>query len=1042
MKRNMTSAILALLCAFVLLFSLLPVSSFAAETDTDTTVEGEAETEAAEEPEGKLIIGSEDEESIRKRTITIRSAEEFEDFARNCRSSAWSVGLTVKLQADIDFEGRAIMPIPSFSGKFYGNGYKIENFSCASNGSHQGLFRYVESEGRIVNLKVSGVIAPEGSRCSVGGIVGTNRGSVVSCSFSGIVDGLISVGGIAGENLGTISRCSTEGSVSGKHFTGGICGYNEGTLRLCKNSAEVNIEIKDEAVDIETLDIKDLIGINLVSTEDGNTVSDIGGIVGISLGVVGKCTNNGTVGYQHYGYNIGGIAGRQSGFLEDCVNNAAIFGRKDVGGIVGQMEPYLILDDSSSLVDEIQALQEAMDTAMNDMDANSAALGSSASQVRSSSTNIGTHYANEYMDTQSEEDKAAEREQKRENFQNAVNTGSDKVSETAGDLGEDTIGNMTSGNLTDEDYEKIGTVGTGLVNEGGTALGDRISERREEKSQEELEAEAERARMRAEYASLASGLNTMGRTLHGTMAGLAGDMKNVNDHYSNILTMFTNALSGNLQMRVMEDISDLDTDEDMDGKVLSCTNNGDINGDTDVGGIAGAMSVEAEFDLEGILSANITDTVQISTDSYFARCIVRKCVNNGGINGKKDYTGGICGLAELGVISSAENYGDVSAGGNYCGGVIGQSKSIVTGSYALCAVEGGEYVGGIAGQGKRVTLCSSIVDLDETIACSGAICGWADAADEDLFIYRNTYVSDTLGGIDGISYEGAAEPISYRELYRNEALPERFKSLKVSFRAAGMVIRELTVPYGGSVDPKDIPAVPELHGYSGYWPETNLNRLKSSVTVDAIYLDRLTGLAANYHRPGSPLSVVIIEGLFEPDATVSVAPWKEGVIVPEHYMLLEGMKLNVQSHAADLESYSVHYQVPKTSILRGKQILTVMAGGLPEQREYRVDGSYMIFDATGSELCFYVQVCEYNITLMIWCAAGVALLLLILVIVLIRLIKKRKRRKAAQKQAEAEAAAEAPQEPAEPAAVEAGAESSAVEAEAEPKISESDLSEQ
>ena len=276
MKRNMTSAILALLCAFVLLFSLLPVSSFAAETDTDTTVEGEAETEAAEEPEGKLIIGSEDEESIRKRTITIRSAEEFEDFARNCRSSAWSVGLTVKLQADIDFEGRAIMPIPSFSGKFYGNGYKIENFSCASNGSHQGLFRYVESEGRIVNLKVSGVIAPEGSRCSVGGIVGTNRGSVVSCSFSGIVDGLISVGGIAGENLGVISRCSTEGSVSGKHFTGGICGYNEGTLRLCKNSAEVNIEIKDEAVDIETLDIKDLIGINLVSTEDGNTVSDIG----------------------------------------------------------------------------------------------------------------------------------------------------------------------------------------------------------------------------------------------------------------------------------------------------------------------------------------------------------------------------------------------------------------------------------------------------------------------------------------------------------------------------------------------------------------------------------------------------------------------------------------------------------------------------------------------------------------------------------------------------------------------------------------------
>ena len=994
MKRKPLSMILALVCLFALFFSLLPAACFADEPETEESAEEETETQNA--PESKLVIGTDD--SVEKRTITISSAEEFEAFSRDCRSGSWSVGLTVKLLADIDFEGRAIMPVPSFSGKFYGKGHRIENFSCAANGSHQGLFRYVESSGRIVNLKVSGEIMPEGSRCSVGGIVGTNRGSIIGCSFSGVVDGLISIGGIAGENLGVISRCSAEGSVSGKHFTGGIAGYNEGCLRHCTNKAEVNIEIKDEAVDIETLDIKDFIGINLVSTEDGNTVSDIGGIVGISLGTVEHCTNKGTVGYQHYGYNIGGIAGRQSGFIEECANYAPVFGRKDVGGIVGQMEPFLILDDSSSLVDEIKALQAAMDLAMNNMDANSAALGSTAQQVRSSSTNIGSHYADEYgedyIDPQTQEEKDAEREQKRENFENAVNTGTDKVGETADNLGEDTIGNITEGNLTDEDYEKIGTVGTGLVNDGGTALGNRIEDRREEKSREQSEAEAENARMRAEYASLATGLNTMGRTLHGTMSWLAGDMKNVNTHYSNILTMFTNALSGNLQMRVMEDISDLDTDQDMDGKVLSCVNHGEINGDTNTGGITGSMGVEAEFDLEGILSANITDTVQISTDSYFARCIVRKCVNNGGVTGKKDYTGGICGLAELGVISSSENYGDVSAGGNYTGGVIGQSKSIVTGSYALCSVEGSEYVGGIAGQGKRVTLCSSIVSLDETIACSGAICGWADGSDEDLFIYRNTFVSDTLGGVDGISYEGAAEPISYRELYQNENLPERFKSLKVSFRAEGMVIRELSVPYGGSVDPADIPPVPELHGYSGYWPETDLTNLSASVSVDAIYLDRLTGLAADYQREGSPLSVVIIEGLFEPDALVTVSPWNEGIEVPAHYMLCEGMKLELSSHAADLESYSVHYLYPKTSVLRGRPQLYVMADGIPVERPYTVDGSYMIFDATGSELCFYVQVCEYNRNLMIASAVGVAVLLLILAVLVIHLQKKRKRRAA------------------------------------------------
>ena len=114
---------------------------------------------------------------------------------------------------------------------------------------------------------------------------------------------------------------------------------------------------------------------------------------------------------------------------------------------------------------------------------------------------------------------------------------------------------------------------------------------------------------------------------------------------------------------------------------------------------------------------------------------------------------------------------------------MGRSKSIVADSYAMCALDGSEYVGGISGQGKRVVSCSSIVEMDESIACSGAICGWADGEDEDLFIYHNSFVSDTLGGVDGISYDEAAEPVSYRELYAMENLPERFRSLRVTFRA-------------------------------------------------------------------------------------------------------------------------------------------------------------------------------------------------------------------------------------------------------------------
>ena len=996
MKRNKhsLSALLALVCVLTVLLSLLPTAAFA---DDPAPAEEEEAVEEGPSTDGQLIIGNADGSAGENegKIISISSAEEFRDFSLNCRSSAWSIGLSVNLTGDIDFGGRAIMPVPSFSGTFFGNGHTIKNFSCGSNGSHQGLFRYLEEGGRIVDLQVSGSITPDGSQSSVGGIVGTSRGTVTGCSFSGTVTGLISVGGIVGENLGVITRCESAGSISGKHFAGGIAGYSEGTIRACTNRAEVNIEVRDEAIDIESLDIHDIIGINLVSAEDKDTVSDIGGIVGISLGLVDACTNEGTVGYQHYGYNVGGIAGRQSGYLSQCVNNGTVFGRKDVGGIVGQMEPYLILDDSASLVDEIEALQSAMNAAMGNMSAASESLGSSARQVSDSGTNIASHYTAKAIDNGSGAAEAREKQEHREDFNDAASGAGSAVGDAAGSLGDDTISDIANGNVTDADQEALINAGSGLAVDGGADLIHRLDLLNEQREAELAALEAENARMRAEFASLSAGLNNMGRTIHNTLSGLAGDMKSVNAHTSNILTMFTNALSGNMQLRVMEDISDLDTDEDMNGKVLSCANNGAVNGDTNIGGITGSMGVEAEFDMEGILSASITDTVQISTDSYFARCVVRKCVNNGAVTAKKDYNGGICGLAELGVISSSENYGDVIAGGEYVGGIVGRSKSIVADSYAMCALDGSEYVGGISGQGKRVVSCSSIVEMDESIACSGAICGWADGEDEDLFIYHNSFVSDTLGGVDGISYDEAAEPVSYRELYAMENLPERFRSLRVTFRAEGLIVAELSVPYGGSVAPEDIPPVPEISGYSGLWPDIELENLTASTVVDAIYLDRLTGLSADYVREGSPLSVVIIEGLFEPGSSISVSDWSDAIVPAQHYRLCEALRVDIASRAADLESHSVHYLLPERAWHEGEPVLCVHGENGLEMHDYQIDGSYLVFDASGSEVCFCVLVGNWDPAVLLSGALLLVILLALLVLLLLRLRKKRRAAKAA-----------------------------------------------
>ena len=160
------------------------------------------------------------------------------------------------------------------------------------------------------------------------------------------------IGGIAGNNTssGQIISCTSSASITGKNSTGGIAGKNDGLLLDCVNHGEVNTVYEEEKNSISDLDTD--IGSVVENYETGKEENeeesilghtDTGGIVGYTSGVVQGCTNSGAVGYPHIGYNVGGIAGRQSGYLLGCENKGFIQGRKDVGGIVGQMEPFLLL---------------------------------------------------------------------------------------------------------------------------------------------------------------------------------------------------------------------------------------------------------------------------------------------------------------------------------------------------------------------------------------------------------------------------------------------------------------------------------------------------------------------------------------------------------------------------------------------------------------------------------------------------------------------------------------------------------------------------
>ncbi len=303
-------------------------------------------------------------------TITISTVKEFKELAENCHYDSWSRDKKILLEADLDFSREEFTPIESFGGIFDGQGHTISGISISGDVSETGVFGTIQNTGSVSNLTVEGIIAPSGTQSKLGGIAGINYGQITDCSFDGKMEGDSELGGIAGRNgrVGTISNCSVSGSIVGTTSCGGIVGYNEGTILNCTNESNVNTTYKDtnRTVDQLSTTIENLLTSgDLTSFENLEINADTGGIAGFSSGVIASCTNEAEIGYNHVGYNVGGIAGRSSGFMKSNTNNAAVYGRKDVGGIVGQMQPYLSVDFTEDALSNLESQLDELDNLVN-----------------------------------------------------------------------------------------------------------------------------------------------------------------------------------------------------------------------------------------------------------------------------------------------------------------------------------------------------------------------------------------------------------------------------------------------------------------------------------------------------------------------------------------------------------------------------------------------------------------------------------------------------------------------------------------------------
>jgi len=944
MKTKKLSVLVAILLAVTVFLSMGNVSAYAKD-GLIKNYDGE-----------NIILPSITDEYTK---ISIKTADDLKNLAALCGLDTASEKLYVELAGDISLKGEEFVPIPYFGGIFNGNNYVISGLSTTNTSEPVGLFATVGKGALIENLTVKGSLMPNESCSYLGGIAGENRGIIYGCSFSGVVAGSSYVGGIAGINTktGIIVNCYSNGAVRGASMTGGIAGVNNGTILNCENLALINTENADGGLNVSDIDIEFSLDLTKIYKNRGTGTSsqkDMGGIAGYSSGIISGCTNRQEVGYLHTGYNVGGIAGRSSGYIHNCFNRSHITGRKDIGGIVGQLEPFVlttITESSLSILntqlEEMQALVEK-----TQKDANSA-----GKQVNSRVDKISNYVG--------------------------------KANDSAADISSKTKEKYDSGQI-DTSVDGLKENPEDFLNQKKDQYKENInnySEADTQKSQEEL------------YAAV-SGLNSQIKLLNKEAAGysdlLDSDLQAVNNKYSEIQDTIYNIGDTSFEVK---DTSVVDVDLITLGAVRGCENTGEIEGDLNVAGIAGAMGQESTVDPE--------DEISLSLDlkthkEYEYKAVIDDCVNNGVISTKRNYCAGITGRAEVGYIRDCENYGEIKAGGSYAGGIAAESQIVIRNCYSKCNLSGDKYVGGIIGIGVSesadgdssvVSDCRSIVNITDATKFYGAVSSTTDGNFDN-----NIFVSDTLLGLGSMSIAGAAGPVEYETLISGD-VPEAFKLLTVSFIAGDTVLKTVEFEYGQSLEGSVYPALPEKKGSFARWDITELNNLKSDTKVSAVYTTYISALSSDDVR-SSKRSVFYVEGDFSDDQVLLTNVVTTGLYEVEKENTTEIYNLFFDRKLEEQWMVVIPNDGRESHVLR--YLPTGISESAPEIYVYEDDGwqkadseeygSYYGFEVKGTKVKVAV-VTSTPVYGTFAITAGIAVILLVIIIVIIRSVHSLKKRR-------------------------------------------------
>ena len=598
------------------------------------------------------LAAEEDEEA---EIFSVSTAEDLVALSERCKLDTWSDGVKVELEADVSLEGVAFSPIASFSGTFHGNGYTISGLSLSEGLSLAGLFQRVQKDALIEDLNVSGTVKASGACEAAGGLAGRNAGTIENCSFSGSVAGSGTTGGLVGQNTadGLIRNSSSNGAVTGTKMTGGVAGENRGKIVSCTNGAYVNTVSGDQAISLENMNLDFSLDMTKI-TSGGALLSsfDTGGIAGYNAGTIRDSENRAIVGYQHVGYNVGGIAGRSCGYITSCENTGAVYGRKDVGGICGQMEPYVEMQLSESTLSKLQTqlneLSTLVDKAADDAEGGAGGISSSLSGMSSLIKNA----------TDAVSDLKVNIDANGSLLGQGGASGSAGITVTQPSVSVDgEIGHGSGLDISLEpgsisiDHGSGAGAGASVDGEpGGVDIGSDLTAGGLLSGNAQIVAAPDLGNLNASIGGLSGQISRLNGAISGTVGQLADDMRQINKKFGEVTDTLNTAISDAASNAgdVITDASAIDVDLITLGKVHDSRNTAYVDGDISVGGIAGSMAIEYSYDPEDDVTSDLSADYK---RQYELKAVIQDCVSESSVQSKRSYAGGICGRMALGLIT-------------------------------------------------------------------------------------------------------------------------------------------------------------------------------------------------------------------------------------------------------------------------------------------------------------------------------------------------------------------------------------------------------